>query len=123
MVVLEAASRTLLGIREGAKLVLSPFYWSVTWLLNQILGSFTLYVGIGHEEPPDSDVSEDWPPVVATALMLFFILAIVIFSLEWRLAPDPLRYTPEDLELPNDAPSESMKAEDGRSPKIELCNQ
>ena len=117
MVVLEAASRTLLGIREGAKLVLSPFYWSVTWLLNQILGSFTLYVGIGHEEPPDSDVSEDWPPVVATALMLFFILAIVIFSLEWRLAPDPLRCTPEDLELPKDATSEPMKAEDGPPPK------
>ena len=74
MMVLETASSTFLAVRDRAKLLLKPFYWSVTWLLNRILGNFQLYVGIGYEEvPPDCDAFEDWISIMATALMMFFI--------------------------------------------------
>ena len=110
MMIFEAASKTLVGIREGAALLIKPFYWSVTWLLNRILGSFTLYVGIEYEEqPPDCGLYGDWISVMVTLLMFFIILAMIFFALESRLTPNPPR------------PPDPMKAEDGDpSRKVEL---
>ena len=100
---MEAASRTLLVLREGAELLISPFYWSVTWLLNRILGHFKPYVGIEYvEQPPDCDVFEDWVPVMATALMFYFILVMIFFSVESRLNPDPVMHPYEAWNLPEE---------------------
>ena len=113
MTVMKAASATLLVLREKTQLLLTPFYWSVTWLLNRILGHFTPYVGIEYKEPPDSDMFEDWGAVMATVLMMFFILAMIIFAMESRLTPDRMKQPYESLTLPEYAPSDPLKAEDG----------
>ena len=99
----KAASKTLLVLREGVELLTRPFYWSVTWLLKQILGSFELYIGIEHvEQPPDCDVFEDWTSVMVILLMMFFILAMIFFFVESRLTPKPVRHPFEAWKFPKD---------------------
>ena len=54
---------------------------TVTWLLNKILGSFSLYVGIEHKEmPPEPDCSldMDWIPLIVLAVLLLYSMACTI---------------------------------------------
>ena len=89
-------------------------------MLNQILGYFRPYVGIGQNFPlmriyelppwePDCSMLIDWIPVVALALGFFYSLALMIIVLEVRRAPGPGHY-PEDH--PNDPPTEEGSAKD-----------
>ena len=88
-----------------------PMYKSVTWLLNQILGHFIPYVGIGSNYPlmrvyqlppwePDCSVLMDWLLVVILAFLLLYSMAITFIIMEARRAPDLADNLPEDNELP-----------------------
>ena len=75
---MDFAARTVTLLRD---VLVSPFYMSVTWLLNKILGSFSLYVGIEHKEmPPEPDCSlcEDWIIFMALAVFVLYSWALTI---------------------------------------------
>ena len=90
-------------VQEG---LLGPLYRSVTWLLNEILGSFIPYVGIEHNYPlmriyelppwePDCSMLMDWALVVALGCLLFYSFALTLIILEARRAPHLGKF-PED---------------------------
>ena len=123
MYLARTASRALTVLQDRLFIVINPFYRSVTWLLNQILGSFSLYVGIERklDPPPDSSIFVDWIPVFAMALLFLVYVAIIFFLVESWLAEGPVKHPHEatSAKFPEDSPSDQLEAKTHMLPPME----